>query len=315
MTMIRHGDSSCLVGIAGVGKSNLVHFLEQPKVKQHYLPASEADRTHFVPMACWSGTQSKDSFLNLMVQWTWNAASSLDPGMEDAPPRDQAPLFLLRRVLQGVCGTYNRRLVYIFDEFDCLIQHQESDFFNELRGLRDEYRASGNLVFILITHTVPHLVRGRQPLNKSKFFEIVRDRIYSLPPYREADAAAMLDVLSERKDNGVIEPVDRDRLIAFSGGHSGLLGALFHDLWPDFALPRSRLARLVENSQRVRTSCEQIWDHLLLEEQQALLLLAKGQTMPLQMEEYLCRRGLLADSSPARIFSPLFGEYVRRFHI
>jgi hypothetical protein len=314
MTMIRHGDSACLVGMAGVGKSNLLHFLQQPEVSQHYMP-SEADRTRFVPMVCWSGTQSKDSFVNLMVQWTWNVASSLETQMAGAPPIGAPPLYLLRNVLQVVCQKHNLRLVYILDDFDCLIQHQEPDFFNDMRSLRDEYRASGNLVFIVITHTLPQLVPGLQPLNKSRFFDILQDRIYSLPPYRNTDAAAMLQVLSDSKDNCPIQAVDRDRLIAYSGGHSGLLGALFHELYPDFTLSRSRLGRLVETSQKLRTSCEQIWEHLLLEEQQTLCSLVMGQPTPLQMEEYLCRRGLLADSSPARIFSPLLGEYIRRFHI
>jgi AAA domain len=313
MTMIRQGESSCLVGMAGVGKSNLVTFLQQPEVREHYMPAAEAARTRFVPIACWSGVQSKDSFYHLMVQWTWNVAASLEPQMPDAPPTQGPPLFLLRDILQTVCRQHACRLVYILDEFDCLVQNQAADFFNELRGLRDEYRATRNLVFLPITLTPPQLVRGRQPLSKSKFFEIVQDRIYALPPYREADAAAMLRTLSERKDDCVIEPADRDRLIAYSGGHSGLLWALFHELHPDFTLSRPRLGRLVENSQRVRTSCERIWEHLLPEEQQALGALARGQAAPLQMEEYLCRRGLLVDASPVRIFSPVFGEYIRRF--
>jgi hypothetical protein len=313
MGVIQRGESVCVVGIAGTGKSNLVHFLVQPEVKQHYLPDDVARRTHFVPLSCLPGTEPKDSVFEAMNQWVWEIARELNHDLEDKPPTGVAPLQVLRNVLRMACHGLNQRLVFVFDEFECLIQHQSPGFLDDLRTLRDDHRTSGNVVFVVFTHRLPQLVPGPEPLRESKFFGIIRDHIYPLPPYREPDSQGVLDVLLEREGGTPrIPPQVRKRLIVFSGGHPSLLINLFEMLKPAFTVAAFTPLGLLDTS-RIRDACADIWLNLHVEEQEALRAIVRGQAMNSEMEGFLRRRGLLLGNPSRAFFSPLFHGYVERY--
>jgi hypothetical protein len=315
MASVQRGDSACVVGIAGTGKSNLVHFLAQAEVKQHYLPAGEASRTHFVPLSCLPGIQPKDSIFEAMNQWAWEIAKGLNQELEDRSPAGVAPLQVLRGVLRMTGHGLNQRLVFVFDEFECLIRHQSPGFLDDLRTLRDDHRTSGNLVFIVLTHRLPQVVPGLEPLRASKFFGVIRDHIYPLTPYREADSQGMLDFLLQKEGNALRIPAQiRKRLIFFSGGHPALLGALFEELKPEFGVAAFTASTLPEKS-RIRDVCADIWQNLHTEEQVALCAIVQDQAIDPEMKTFLCRRGLLLNNPSSVFFSPLFRGYVERHQL
>jgi hypothetical protein len=313
MASVQRGDSACVVGMAGTGKSNLAHFLAQAEVKQSYLPANEASRTHFVPLSCLPGTQLKNSIFEAMNQWAWEVARGLNRELGDNPPTGVAPLEVLRSVLRMTCQGLNQRLVFVFDEFECLIRHQAAGLLSDLRMLRDDHRTSGNVVFIVFTHRLPQLVPGPEPVRASKFFGIIRDHIYPLPPHRESDARAVLDVLLQ-KDAGALRmpPSARRLLLAFSGGHPSLLVNLHEVLKPEFNMAAFAPSKLLDKG-RIRDVCADIWLNLHVEEQKALQALVRGEALSSEMEGFLCRRGLLLRNPSRDLFSPLLREYIERY--
>lgn len=309
MPLLRQGDCVCLVGLAGVGKSNLVHFLRQPEVKVHYWPAEEADKTHILALSCGPGSQPADEIFEDMLMQALLVVNKLE-GHAYAPQISAAPWHVLREVLNHLCQHHGQRVVFLFDEFESLIGHQMAEFFERLRSLRDDHRATGRLVYLTITHRLPHRTPNPNGFGASKFFELLRNGIYPLPPYRERDASVMLDVLLQRRDPVPISDQDRARLIAFSGGHSDLLKAIFYEIYPTLNASAHLLLKLTENSTGVRSSCEHIWSHLHPEEQDALRRLVSGGAVDPTMMQFLRYRGLLHANPTASFFSPLFQQFV-----
>jgi hypothetical protein len=308
MPLVRQASCACLVGLAGVGKSNLVHFMQQPEVKAHYWPAAEAEQTHVLALSCGPGSQPAEEVFEDMLMPLLLVANDLE-GRAVEPSLNAAPFHVLREVLNLVCQHHGQRVVFIFDEFESLIAHQPAEFFERLRSLRDDHRATGRLVYVVITHRLPHLAPNPSHFRASKFFELLRNSIYPLPPYRERDAATMLDVLLQRREAVPISNQDRSRLIAFAGGHSDLLKAVFYEIYPTLNASAHLLLKLAENSTGVRSSCEHIWTHLHPEEQAALRRLVGGSPVDPTMMQFLRYRGLLqAGPSPA-FFSPLFQQF------
>ncbi|MFN3335206.1 MAG: hypothetical protein ACK47M_22115 [Caldilinea sp.] len=174
--------------------------------------------------------------------------------------------------------------------------------------MRDDHRTTGNLVYVLLMHRMPQVVAGSQPFVKSRLFEIVREQIHPLGPYSEEDALAMLDALCA-KNSMTISQANREKLCAFSGGHSGIMRAIFMAIRPHFDIPATKIARLATNDPGVAQACQHLWDHLHPEERFALLELVKGTSPDLAMKEFLIKRGLLKRGSG--FFSIVFEEFVK----
>lgn len=311
MPAIEHGTSMAIVGLAGVGKSNLITFLQQPEVIRYYLPASQANRTHFLHLHCLPGDQPREQVFGAIAQMLVALALRLQL-TPPALPASLESLQKLRLMLNLLCVEHNQRIVLVWDEFDALLRGQASDFVEVLRALRDDQRASGNLVYVTVTHVLPQLIRPEASFKTGKFFELVKNQMFPLPTYTRADCESMLDALLRQKNLPLdhLNPVVRGNLYAMTGGHSGLLKAIFEALSPNFSLSRLDGRRLVAQNLEVRGVCEKIWRHLHRDEQLALAQVVHGGVLPAIEEEYLVRRGLLVKQSQAQLFSQLFAFHV-----
>ncbi|MCB0113143.1 MAG: ATP-binding protein [Caldilineaceae bacterium] len=312
MSDVQHGESLCLVGLAGVGKSNLARFLENPAVVRHYLPTSAAERTHFRRIE-FSAEIDTDHLYGAMSAALQDVAKRVGVPLP-AKGSDEGAYTHLRSLLATFCDEHGQRIVFVIDEFEALLHTQPPLFLQELRTLRDDHRTSRNVVFLLITHRMPELIR-RQPLLQQggKLFEIIGQNIYALPPYSDADAQSMIDALAARRE---IDPLQlgaelRGMLLHLSGGHSGLLAGLFNEMHPTFKKSLHRLVQSVDRPGPLRLACENVWTHLHEEERDALKLMATGQDVNAVMVEFLCKRGLVRVQSTPLFFSPIFLEYVR----
>lgn len=310
MHKVMHAESVCLVGLAGVGKSNLAGYIDLPEVRQRYL-GSEAEHTRFLNVSCPSGATDPDDVFQAALDAVLDLAGAVAPGKLDRPVAGVSLFQALRSALKFLCDAHGQRIVFVLDEFEEAIRRQPADLFDGLRTLRDDQRASGRLQYVVITHLLPQLVLSSPPFHSSRLFNILRDNIYPLPPYRENDATWMLRDLCTRANGMDLSPRATRELLAYSAGHAGLLRALFGDLEPDFDVAQRRMVRLVEQASRTCHSCERIWTHLHRDEHDALRRLAAGRPIEPQWASYLHRRGLLAGRTPdSALFSPLFRRYI-----
>lgn len=313
MAVFQHGDSACLVGLAGTGKSNLARFLEDRQVARHYLPGSEADRIHFRRMEC-SAESTPDEIYTHMAQHVQQLLHGLGHAPSKPEVPGETPLFRLSGLLKQLCTQEGQRLVFIFDEFERLAHHQQPPFLQGLRSLRDDHRTSRNLAYLLVTHRMPQLITTQPALGKrGKLFELVREHLYALPPYSETDTQSMIDALVRQRNHkpAQLSQEARALLVNLSGGHSGLLAALFNEFYPDFTRSVQRMLHSAEQPSAIHRASDHIWHHLHAEEQQALQDLVHARPVPNEMVTFLSRRGLVTVKSTPTIFSPLLKEYIR----
>lgn len=307
LTAVAHGSSLSVIGLAGAGKSNLAKFLAQPPVLRHYLPESLAQEMHVLVIPCRPGTQPSSSFYRALLDELQPIAHQVQ--YSPPVPRGDATAYDVRTVVKHLCETARQRIVLVLDEFECLIQHQPLEFFEELRNVRDEVRTTNRFAYVTITHRLPHRVMGNQRFENSKLYELLRDQMYALGPYRTADALAMLHVLAGREDL-TIDGGYLDRIRVAAGGHSGIMYALFQTIKPNFAVSLPRLAQLAADEGPVRQACAKIWLHLHSSERAALRTLAGGGRPDMWLLDFLYKRGLITSTQTPHFFAPAFAVYV-----
>jgi hypothetical protein len=261
---------------------------------------------------CTTGAQEPDIVFKTMLDAALAVVGVIEPGRTIEPVPGVSLFQALRSVLRFICETHGQRVVFVLDEFEDAIRHQPVDLFDGLRTLRDDQRASGSVQFTFITHRLPQVILSTPPFHSSRLFQILRDNVYPLPPYRDSDALLMLDDLCKRRDNIELSPRATRELLANSGGHGGLLRALFDDLHPDFIATEQILLGLVTKQSNTYTSCERIWTHLHRDEQAALCKLVSRRIIDPPWAAYLHRRGLLRNGTPnGAVFSALFSRYIQ----
>lgn len=318
MSDLQHGQSLGIVGLAGVGKSNLVTFMAQERTLRHYLPESLARRTQILTFQLPTAPMPEDVYVAMLGA---AMARTLDLGVpyvmseaEQALP----VLVRLRRCLQWLCEKHGQRVVFVFDEFEALLRGLPSSFLDDLRSLRDEHRTTGNLVYVTITHILPTLIPKVPPIRESKFFELIRERLYPLRPYTRRDAESMIDDLIRRHPELSDQDVPaelRDTIWDLSGGHAGLIRALFdlsleHELSLSSSLAQQEIGR---PASAIHRTLEKVWEKLHRDEQAMIRDWLENRPLEAHAMDYLRRRGILlrGDDHRLRLFSPLFEAYVR----
>jgi len=319
---VARSESCALVGLASVGKSNLVAFLRRDDVLRHYLDRL-ADQQVVIVVdghslapegpAAW---QVFELTLHRLIQW-------LDHQPEaDARSRQYTSeyasmvaardallgLRILDRVLDYVIDELGRRVTVLFDEFDGIAHMCPPGVFRNLRNLRDSHK----LALTFVTFSRDHPVRLRaDPLEMEPFYELLAHNVGGLTPYRAADADGMLQRLAARGGRPLADATAQ-ALVAQSGGHAGLLRGLYHNVPAGSGAPSAGL-----ESPHVWAECETIWRGLAEDEQQALesVVVPARSSHPDPTAEALLRlKGALVDDAAGRPrpFSPVFAEFVAR---
>ena len=312
LTAVAGGSSVCIAGLAGVGKSNLTKFLAQSAVLGHYLPQSIAQEMHVLVVHCRPGTQASSSFYAAMLNELQTVAETVRYSLPI--PQQTVTAYDVRKAIKHLCEQARQRIVFVLDEFECLIQHQPLEFFEELRNLRDEVRTTNRFAYVTITHRLPHRVQGNQRFENSKLFDLLRSNIYALGPYSPPDALGMLNALAAAQDM----TVERDYLLRIgeaAGGHSGIMRAVFETIRTEckgnFAVPSPRLKHFAVEHRTVRDASDYLWLHLHSSERRALRQLAAGQLPEPWLLDFLYKRGLITNTETPNFFAPVFGAYMR----
>jgi hypothetical protein len=297
------GGASCaLVGIGSIGKSNLLHHLANTEVHAYSL-GEDAERLITVivdanmlgtlpadandSVRCWSGYElmmhrlylALFEFRNLTdneAQQFYNLYLSLQDGNN--------PLYAYMglRYLELGIEIFMRRdikVVFMFDEFEEMLQRLPIKFFQTLRGLRDSNKR--NLLYLTFTRSPLETLVERYKLPALEiepFIELFNDNLRYVGAYNETDALAMLNDLSRRTSKTYPETVLR-ALLQVTGRSAGLLRASFTTL-EDLNVAISALSPeiLVERlaiRPGVRAECKTIWTSLNPSEQHVLKAIAR----------------------------------------
>lgn len=329
--LLRSGESCALVGVGSSGKSNIARHLARADVRQEYFD-TEADVTVVAYLNCkpFALRAPAEFYLHVLDQLgravegatDAGALATVRPALADLWQAAQADAAgLARRNLDRALGVLvaagAQHILLILDDCDDLMRLAPPVLFSDLRGLRDNYKV--RVVYLTLTRREPGFLREDTP-EFEELFELISSPGHTLPvaPYVESDALLMLRRLAARQvpPRPLSAPEGR-RLFDLSGGHAGLLRALFFatQYTPELAaslMSPTEWTRLADHAD-VEGECRKILDSLEVEEQEDLARLARGQAPSADGLRRLERRGLARAhfSRAPELFSPVFERCLR----
>ncbi len=312
-------DSSVVLGPASMGKSRLIQFILRPEVQRHYL--GERTRSALIALVDHNrlAELSDWGFYELLLT-TLVEASGGHPASQPL----RAELNTLRRevitsrdavlarrhvelALHMLCQEHGLSLCLILDEFDETYRELPSLTLANLRALRDanKYR----LCYILMLRELPSLLRPIADVEG--FYELFSRSIFGLRPYRPADAERIIDQLEARKGLA-LAPHARTKILELSGGHPGLIVALFDAMLTRDAPADGTEIDWASALPTIQEEGRKIWSSLSEGEQLALSQYTRGKPIGDESVLHLLRlKGLLPIVSGAEsTFSPLFTRFV-----
>ena len=321
------GESASVIGISGVGKSNLFNHLRDPQTQAGYLDQSDAMTVivranfHYIPDF---SDRSIYSLIVEQLELLEGDADRLGLSAQDIEQISHYHELLLdakedilkvqryfKLALRVLLGQSKRRLVFLFDQFDDVYQEAEPRLFANLRGLREAYKY--RISYLVFTRDMlPNLIDMDQA--REEFYELLASNIMGLKPYAKHDAMSVLERIAERNQITLTNQL-RDGLYGLAGGHAGLLraallGCAQQNLTDQLHQPDAAACLL--QIPGVEMECEKLWRSLSTHEQRTLLAIAqkfdKGSDDNVVLQLQI--KGLLTKGDSPDIFSPLFARFV-----
>ncbi len=320
MDWIRAGQSGCLIGLRGVGKSNFLRFLLHSDVQQYYLGQNQPDYLFVLVNLLSLAEDTSWGFYELLVtslldQFRLQQAKSdviEEISVLQREISHSRDMLTARRAVEAavaiLCRLHARRLVLFFDEFDAAFGNFDSSLFRILRTTRDAHKDQISYV-VVVTRDLAQL-RNNAAEDVEHFYRLVSRNICGLGPYNEADSQQLLTYLLAQRSAKLNER-DAAQLIELSGGHAGLLKAITSLLWgPAYDGDLKKLNQTINDEPIVLHECCKVWDGLSKDEQIILNSLVEDQPLNPQAENWLKSRGILREMNPSRLFSPLFKTFI-----
>jgi energy-coupling factor transporter ATP-binding protein EcfA2 len=314
------GECCSLVGVAGVGKTNLARHLQRPEVQQLYwgdvrpwvlLIDSHALAEPDQPAACHVFELLLHRLISAAEEHGAPAATvvELDRLHSNLAANPDALLGFryLERALRRLLIQEELQLILLFDQFDTLWQKLPPRLFLNLRYLRDEFKY--RLVFLTFTRERLSLSRQSSLGDAAaveSFWEIFDPHVFGLGAYDETDANELIDRIARRHGRQADDAFRRAARAA-SGGHPALLRAI---TWAALRDGADSTALELQALPAARAECEKIWRDLPDEERRLVQRIARGSSQSNAALAELRLKGI-AVGEPARLFSPLFADYAR----
>jgi hypothetical protein len=314
------GWSCAVVGLPGFGLSNLLRFVVEPHVAEHYLGVEvnqslmvyvEADRL-LDPAALFAGLARQMVAAAHAQQWPRAEQAALRR-LADMPSSGALadPAAPLAGLINHVCGDLERRVVFVCDEFDAALADLPAAYLRELRALRDEHKY--RLAFVAGLRREAAWVAATRPALElgagvAKFAELFDQHTFPLRPYSRADAGL---AIARKAVSGPPSEEQQDGLYRMTGGHAKLLIASLIYLGPRLHLPWANVERGLLAEPGLAEICRAVWEALEPGDRRPLWLLARDQRDGVS-EAGLKRLALLglAAGGPAFIFSSIFESFV-----
>ena len=326
--LIEAGESASIIGMSGTGKSNLFNHICDPKTQELYFterpfPLIVRVNFHFAPDFTDRSMYSlileqletisprEISRINLPMgiadQVIWYHDSLIE-AKDDLLKAQRSFKQAIRLLLYG----NDRKLVFLFDQFDDVYREAPAHFFANLRGLRENYKY--RISYLIFTRDMLPNILESDPA-REEFYELMASNLVGLRPYNFSDARDLLSRIGKRNQINYTNE-QAEKMIAITGGHAGMLRATF------LAIARQEIDwqagendEILLESPGIRLECEKVWRSLSVQERKVLHMLLHGQkpaSENIPVLEQLAIKGVLRSMSDSTIFSPLFASFVKR---
>ncbi len=326
VSWISKGESGCVAGLPGVGRSTLLRFLyHRPDAVAPYLTISP-ERVVIIPIDL--NVLPDDSVATLyrvILRAFYHARGQFDDPLQQiisdfyekhAAARDpflpQSALLELLILFQA----RENRLVWVLNHFDEFLKTATPEMTRTLRSLRDSYK--GTLCYLagMITDMehLPDLEIGR-PLH-----HILDLNVCWVGMLNEVDAKQMF-ARELQTSNPLPTAAETNQLWRITGGHPALIQIAAH-WWMvnGRQLEQSQWIDLLLAQRNVQYRLTRLWDGLTQEEQFFLSELQKAELFPQSGKESfydalstLQKKGMCyRERDKWRIFSTLFNAYIEQ---
>ncbi|HQY90393.1 MAG: hypothetical protein WAU00_17695 [Caldilinea sp.] len=312
----RRGESLCYVGIAGIGKSNIVKILNREREFRRQYLGNETDTLHFPDIDATIWDRTPTGLWRLMLESLQVATTHLPATTVDTKVISLTEEETYRRRIQAqinhICQNLKHKLMFVLDDFDAAFLLGPLHMLEQF----NTYRSDGNkgcLSYLIITKQLPTVLGRKFELERrSKFYDLFRTNIFALGPYVASDAVHMVRYLN-REAGGPFERGELTQMQYLAGGHARLLKVIFETWLKQPPASTNVVAYFAENAD-VQQECERIFGGLHRPEREAALRIAHDElsSADLSAVDHLVRRGLLPGVGNPEWFSPVWGEFLRR---
>lgn len=287
-----------VVGLSGMGKSNLLRFfVSHPELLENH-PAIPANCVCFLHIDC--------NKLNPLTAATFfrECLFLLQDDRQVALPTD---VHILYKQLELALLNLNREIlvIMVIDRAEYLYENSSPEFFSQLRNLRDEAR-SGRMIFIM---------GSQRPVGNLYELEKLFSDVCWVGPLSENDHQEFF-ARHEMRLGLKIEENDQERLWKLTGGHPGLLKNSLE--W----MKRSQIQSIPTDDfgfiqallhyTPIENYCRRLWENLTSYEQYTLRNSVENHRTETSL--YLLNlSGLLIDQNhQLELFSPLWQAYLNQ---
>lgn len=341
---IRAGESTSVVGVSGVGKSNLLRTLASPSFLRKifeddcltYLPvmldgnalplSSDALENHRPEGSEARRDLARDSLEHSIFGLILGHISALEHlpdakydwqqfrgGGTDLFGPDEILDLLVVPALSRLLSDDGTRIAIIIDQFDEPFKAWPGRFLTKLRALRDRFKY--RMCYVLGTRD--DLPKLRPDFaSYEEFHELVAPNVCWIKPFSPDDASDAVRELVSRRGWNLEEAVLRN-LLDLCGGHAGLLRSSAAALGNLSTVPQdvATLEVLLGNDSDVERESEKLWNSLPIDEQESLTYHTTRGALAADQDQLrsLTQKGVLMKSSGAgvRLFSPLFARFIQ----
>ena len=217
---------------------------------------------------------------------------------------------LFEMAVNRICQIYNIQICFLFDEFDETYRTMPIETFAQLRAIRDSNKYM--LSYILFLRNLPEKLRN--PKDNESFYELISRNVLGLGPYAKKDALNIIEQLEKRRDH-VLPSEYRDWVYTTSGGHPGLIQALFTLLKENPSTPsKIQDPEWFVKQEIIREEFRKIWNGLIEEEQIALQSIAQGDQSLItpSIGKQLIAKGIIKPvGNHIPFFTPLLGYWLK----
>jgi len=325
---IAENNCCAIVGVSNIGKSSLLRQIRQPQILSELSNLDTNKLAFFLIDFNLQLQMTQQGFYELILRTALNELRSMQADqalisqVKQAydqivlPTDDFQNALSFNEAIIALCEKWDRRLVFLFDEFDEVYQGIDKRVFLNLRALRDKY---ANRLMYIVVIGMP-LSDSRHQAEDGEFAELFAHHTHHLKTLRRQDVAYIINLFAE--DQGVVFS-DNDIQLIFeeSGGHPGLLQVVCQVMADSTVAEVVRDNRLVLNqlddNDNIRDECVKLWNDLAPERQKALMaFVADGEIEP-ELQQSLLRKGIFSkdENGTVKIFGNLFEDFIRRFQL
>jgi hypothetical protein len=272
---------------------------------------------------------TEQGFYELILRCLAEELALIDPGADALPPLQQAYQTLVAppssfqvplsfsEGLTAVCGTSDREVVLLFDEFDEPFEQIEGRAFLNLRALKDKYRQ--RLSYVTATNRrLSNIRRGR---DVDEFVELFEPFTRFLGPLDRTDVDKVISWVAEQ-EGYTFDDQDHAFLNHHADGHLGILlavcralgevtGEPVRDAGQDWLIHR-QVREQLDTDINVQAECRKLWEDLTEAQQDVLMAILGGEEdLDERAAESLRHKGLIREPN-LLLFSPVFEGFVRR---